>query len=383
VKSVAVLGATGSVGMQALEVVRDNPELTLCALSAHSSADELVRLAHDHGVRRIALSDPEAAKVAAGAFEGEVRSGPEGVVELAGCGADVVLNAIVGAAGLDATLAALAARSDQAPANKETRVAGGELLTAAARRADRSILPVDSEHSAIAQCLHGVEPEQLRAIVVTASGGPFRGMTAADLRGVTPAQALAHPTWQMGPKITIDSATLMNKGLELIEAHHLFDVGFDRLEVVVHPQSIVHAMVRLRDGALLAHIGHPDMRVPISWALTYPERASTPVPTLDFSQPITLEFESPDTQVFRCLALARSAGEAGGLAPCTLNAANEVAVAAFLEGRIGFPEIAEVVERVLDQTPDEPLRELAQVHVADAAARRRAKESLEAVASTS
>jgi 1-deoxy-D-xylulose-5-phosphate reductoisomerase len=187
----------------------------------------------------------------------------------------------------------------------------------------------------------------------------------------------------MGPKITVDSATLMNKGLELIEAHHLFDVGFDRLEVVVHPQSIVHAMVRLCDGALLAHLGHPDMRVPISWALTHPERSEIPVPTLDFTQPMTLEFESPDTQAFRCLVLARAAGEAGGLAPCTLNAANEVAVAAFLEGRIGFLEIAEVVERVLDQTPAEPLLELAQVHAADQAARRRARESLEAVASTS
>jgi 1-deoxy-D-xylulose-5-phosphate reductoisomerase len=383
VKSVAILGATGSVGMQALEVVRDNPELGVCALSAASSADELVRLANEHGVRRIALSDPEAAKVAAASFEGEVLAGPDGVVELAGCGADVVLNAIVGAAGLDATMAALTAGSDLALANKESLVAGGDLVTEAARRAERSILPVDSEHSAIAQCLQGVEPEQLRAIVVTASGGPFRSMSAADLRGVTPAQALAHPTWQMGPKITVDSATLMNKGLELIEAHHLFGVGFDRLEVVVHPQSIVHAMVRLRDGALLAHLGHPDMRVPISFALTHPERAETPVPTLDFSQPMTLEFESPDTQVFRCLALARAAGEEGGLGPCTLNAANEVAVAAFLEGRIGFLEIAEVVERVLEQTPSEPLVELAQVHAADGAARARARESLEAVASTS
>jgi 1-deoxy-D-xylulose-5-phosphate reductoisomerase len=383
VKSVAILGATGSVGMQALEVVRDNPELAVCALSAASSADELVRLAHEHGVRRIALSDPEAARVAAAGFEGEVLAGPQGVVELAGCGADVVLNAIVGAAGLDATLAALAAGSDLALANKESLVAGGELVTEAAHRAGRSILPVDSEHSAIAQCLQGVAPEQLSAIVVTASGGPFRGMAAADLRAVTPAQALAHPTWQMGPKITVDSATLMNKGLELIEAHHLFGVGFDRLEVVVHPQSIVHAMVRLRDGAVLAHLGHPDMRVPISFALTHPERAATPVPTLDFSQPLTLEFESPDTRAFQCLALARAAGEAGGLAPCTLNAANEVAVAAFLDGRIGFLEIAEVVERVLDQAPAEPLVELAQVHAADGAARSKARESLEVVASTS
>ena len=382
-KSVAILGATGSVGMQALEVVRDNPELAVCALSAASSADELVRLAHEHGVRRIALSDPEAARVAAAGFEGEVLAGPQGVVELAGCGADVVLNAIVGAAGLDATLAALAAGSDLALANKESLVAGGDLVTEAAHRAGRSILPVDSEHSAIAQCLQGVAPEQLSAIVITASGGPFRGMAAADLRAVTPSQALAHPTWQMGPKITVDSATLMNKGLELIEAHHLFGMGFDRLEVVVHPQSIVHAMARLRDGAVLAHLGHPDMRVPISFALTHPERAATPVPTLDFSQPLTLEFESPDTRAFRCLALARAAGEAGGLAPCTLNAANEVAVAAFLDGRIGFLEIAEVVERVLDQAPAEPLVELAQVHAADGAARSKARESLEVVASTS
>ena len=382
-KSVAILGATGSVGMQALEVVRDNPELAVCALSAASSADELVRLAHEHGVRRIALSDPEAARVAAAGFEGEVLAGPQGVVELAGCGADVVLNAIVGAAGLDATLAALAAGSDLALANKESLVAGGDA-------GDRGRAPRRPQHPAGRQRALGDRPVPAGRGARAAQrdrdhrlGRPVPRHGSRRPRAVTPAQALAHPTWQMGPKITVDSATLMNKGLELIEAHHLFGVGFDRLEVVVHPQSIVHAMVRLRDGAVLAHLGHPDMRVPISFALTHPERAATPVPTLDFSQPLTLEFESPDSACLPVPGAGPRGGRGGGLAPCTLNAANEVAVAAFLDGRIGFLEIAEVVERVLDQAPAEPLVELAQVHAADGAARSKARESLEVVASTS
>jgi 1-deoxy-D-xylulose-5-phosphate reductoisomerase len=280
-----------------------------------------------------------------------------------------VLNAIVGAAGLRATLAAFAADADVALANKESLVAGGELVLAAAHASGRLLLPVDSEHSALAQCLDGAEPGAVTGLVITASGGPFRGRRRDQLGEVTASDALAHPTWSMGQKITIDSATLMNKGLEVIETHHLFGVPYDAIEVVVHPQSIVHGMVRFRDGALLAHAGVPDMRVPISWALTHPHRGPTNVAPLDLSAPLSLEFEPPDLATFRCLALAREAGVAGGTAPCVLNAANEVAVRGFLDGRIGFLDIAGVVEDALAQVPPEPVESLEQVLDADRRAR--------------
>jgi 1-deoxy-D-xylulose-5-phosphate reductoisomerase len=234
------------------------------------------------------------------------------------------------------------------------------------------MLPVDSEHSALAQCLEGAAEGAVTGIVITASGGPFRGRSAEALAEVTVADALAHPTWSMGAKITIDSATLMNKGLEVIEAHHLFGIAYDDIEVVVHPQSIVHGMARFRDGALIAHVGHPDMRVPISWALTYPRRSATPVPALDLSRPLRLDFEPPDEGVFRCLALARQAGREGGTAPCVLNAANEVAVGAFLAGTVGFPDIADLVEHALERVPADPLESLEQVLDAD----RRAREAV-------
>jgi len=376
VKSVAVLGATGSIGVQALEIVRDHPELSACALAAHSNAEALVASATAHGVDRIALVDPAAAARARTIFDGTVLEGEAGVVELVrDAGADTVLNAIVGAAGLAATLATFEAGADLALANKESLVAGGPLVTAAAERANRTILPVDSEHSALWQCLDDARAVTVESLVVTASGGPFRGLSAAELAAVTPDQALVHPTWTMGAKITIDSATLMNKGLEVIEAHFLFGVPYERIEVAVHPQSIVHAMVRFRDGALLAHLGLPDMRVPISYALTYPERAATPAPQLDLAS-LTLEFEPPDTAVFRCLALARAAGEAGGTAPCALNAANEVAVAAFLAGECRFPQIADTVAAVLDRLDPEPLESVEQVLAADAAARALARDAL-------
>jgi len=274
----------------------------------------------------------------------------QAVTTPAASGADLVLNAIVGAAGLRATLAAFAAGADVALANKESLVAGGELVLAAAQTSGRRLLPVDSEHSALAQCLEGAEPGAVTGLVITASGGPFRGRRRDELGDVTAADALAHPTWSMGQKITIDSATLMNKGLEVIEAHHLFGVPYDAIEVVVHPQSIVHGMVRFRDGALLAHAGVPDMRVPISWALTHPHRGPTAVAPLDLSAPLSLDFEPADVATFRCLALAREAGMAGGTAPCVLNAANEVAVQAFLDGRIGFLGIAALVEATLGRS---------------------------------
>jgi len=380
-RSVAVLGATGSIGTQALEIVGAHPGLRACALAAGSDHAGVVAAARAHGVERIALVDPDAAAAARTEFAGEVLEGPDGVERLvADAGADVVLNAIVGAAGLRATLATLAAGADLALANKESLVAGGELVMDALRRSGRSMLPVDSEHSALAQCLEGAAEGSVTGLVITASGGPFRGRTAESLAGATVADALAHPTWSMGAKITIDSATLMNKGLEVIEAHHLFGIGYDDIEVVVHPQSIVHGMVRYRDGALLAHVGYPDMRVPISWALTFPERAATPVPALDLAAPLRLEFEPPDVATFRCLGLARAAGREGGTAPCILNAANEAAVASFLDGEIGFLDIAALVERALAEVAAEPLESLGQLEDADARARAAVRDAVRTAA---
>jgi len=380
-RSVAVLGATGSIGTQALEIVGANPGLRACALAAGSDHAGVVALARAHCVERIALVDPDAAAAARAGFAGEVLEGPGGVERLVTeAGADVVLNAIVGAAGLRATMATLAAGADLALANKESLVAGGDLVMDALRRSGRSMLPVDSEHSALAQCLAGAADGSVSGLVITASGGPFRGRTAESLADVTVADALAHPTWSMGAKITIDSATLMNKGLEVIEAHHLFGIAYDDIDVVVHPQSIVHGMVRYRDGALLAHVGYPDMRVPISWALTYPERAATPVPTLDLTAPLRLDFEPPDVATFRCLALACAAGREGGTAPCVLNAANEAAVASFLDGRIGFLDIAALVERALDEVAAEPLASLGQLEEADARARAAVRDAVRTAA---
>jgi 1-deoxy-D-xylulose-5-phosphate reductoisomerase len=369
-RSVAVLGATGSIGTQGLEIVSAHPDLRACALAARSDHAGLVAAARRHGVGRIALVDPAAAAAARREFDGEVLDGAEGIERLvAECGADIVLNAIVGAAGLRATLATFAAGADLALANKESLVAGGELVMGALRRSGRRMLPVDSEHSALAQCLAGAADGAVTGLVVTASGGPFRGRSRESLADATVADALAHPTWTMGAKITIDSATLMNKGLEVIEAHHLFGVAYPDIEVVVHPQSIVHGMVRFRDGALLAHVGHPDMRVPISWALTFPQRSATSVPALDLSQALRLDFEPPDLDTFRCLALARRAGMEGGTAPCVLNAANEAAVRSFQAGAVGFLDIADLVERALEAVPAEPLESLAQLLEADGRAR--------------
>jgi 1-deoxy-D-xylulose-5-phosphate reductoisomerase len=374
VKTVAVLGATGSIGTQALEIISQHPGLRAVALSAHRNGPKLCELAAAHGVSRLALTDAEAAVDCPAPAGGRVFAGEDGLLDMVReSGADIVLNAIVGSAGLRAALAALESGADLALANKESLVAGGPLVTRTAKHAGRRILPVDSEHSALWQCLAGAPPGSVDGLVLTASGGPFRGFTAEQLGTVTPAQALRHPTWSMGAKITVDSATLMNKGLELIEAHELFAMGYDRIEIVVHPQSTVHAMVRFRDGALLAHLGEPDMRVPISFALTYPERAATPARRLDLSTAFSLDFMSPDLDAFPALRLAREAGEAGGTAPCALNAANEVAVQAFLDGKLRFTGIAEVVARVLDGTDPERVESLEQVLDAD----RRAREAAE------
>ena len=354
-RRVALLGATGSIGRQAIEVVATHPELELCALQSRTSA--LDGLAAEHGV--------EHAQV-----------GGDAVALLERCEPDVVLNAVVGFAGVAATLWALEHGVTLALANKESLVAGGELAIAAHRRGGGELLPVDSEHSALHQCLEGRDAETVVGIVLTASGGPFRGRSRAELTDVTPEEALAHPTWSMGPKITIDSATLANKGLELIEAHWLFAVPYDRIEVVVHPTSVVHALARFRDGALLAHVGLPDMRVPISYALTYPHRAATPVPQLDLAG-LDLSFEAPDTDAFPMLAVAGASGVGGGTTPCAFNAANEVAVEAFLARRIGFLDIAAVVEETLTRVDGAPARDLDDLVAADAEARRLAARGLQ------
>ena len=293
---------------------------------------------------------------------------------------DVVLNAVVGFAGIGATLWALERGITLALANKESLVAAGDLALAARERGGGLLLPVDSEHSAVFQCLEGRPASSVDSLVLTASGGPFRGRTRAELAEVTVEDALAHPTWSMGPKITVDSATLANKGLELLEAHVLFGLPFERIEVVVHPTSVVHALVRFRDGAALAHLGYPDMRMPISFALTYPDRAATEVPQLDLAAGLTLEFGAPDLETFPLLALARRAGEEGGTAPAVYNAANEVAVAAFLAGRLPFLGLAEVVEEALDAADGTPAHDLAELVEADAAARRLAERGVVALA---
>ncbi len=351
-KRIVLLGATGSIGRQALEIIDSNPDLELVAAASGSQAiDGLAPLTQVGGnlVELLERAEP-----------------------------DVVLNAVVGFAGLPATLWTLERGADLALANKESLVAAGDLALAARERGGGRLLPVDSEHSALFQCLQNRSAAEIESLVLTASGGPFRGRVRDELTTVTPEEALAHPTWNMGPKITVDSATLANKGLELIEAHFLFGVPYERIEIVIHPTSVVHSLVRFRDGAALAHLGYPDMRVPISYALTYPERAATAVPALDLTSGLTLEFHAPDADTFPMLTLAREAGERGGTFPCAFNAANEVAVDAFLGGRIAFLEIAETVDRTLDTVSGAPAGDLHELVEADAESRRVAQGALAA-----
>ena len=367
-RRILIVGSTGSIGTQALDVVERNPELEVVGLAAESSWELLLEQAAAHGVRRVALADADAAARASEHSQVEVLAGPEGLVELiTDTDCDLVLNALVGSAGLGPTVAALGEGIDLALANKESLVVGGELVTTLAEATGAQLLPVDSEHSALFQLISGERPGTVDRLVLTASGGPFRGRT--DLDSVTREEALAHPTWEMGGKITIDSATLMNKGLELIEAHHLFGVPYDRIDVVVHPQSIIHAMVHLNDGASLAHLGYPDMRVPISYALNHPDRVDVPVRALDLVELGALTFEAPDVTAFPCLRLAREAAEAGGTAPCVLNAANEIAVHAFLAGDLSFTGIARVIESTLSELPAQPVRHFSDLYAADAQAR--------------
>ena len=371
-RGVVILGSTGSIGTQALDVIGESAdELRVVALSASDAWEELVEQARSRDVHRIALADPDAAARAAEAWtEGEVLAGVDGIVRLVTeCECDMVLNAIVGSAGLLPTVATLGEGIDLALANKESLVAGGELVTALTEATGAQIIPVDSEHSALYQLLASERAGTVERLVLTASGGPFRGMSREELRDVVPEQALAHPTWEMGGKITIDSATLMNKGLELIETHHLFGTPYERIGVVVHPQSIIHSLIQLCDGATLAHLGYPDMRVPISYALHHPERAEVPVAPLDLVSVGSLTFEPADEQTFGCLRLAREAALAGGTAPCTMNAANEVAVHAFLAGRLGFLDIEAVIEETLEELPAEPIHSFEALGEADSRAR--------------
>lgn len=372
-RRIVVLGSTGSIGTQALEVAAGSPGLEVVGLSAASSWEQLVSQARETGATRIALADPAAAEHARSEWDGEVLEGPEGLTELiASSGADMVLNALVGSAGLGPTITALAEGIDLALANKESLVVGGELVMSLAEGSGARLIPVDSEHSAIAQLVEaeqGQRPGSIDRIVLTASGGPFRGRSRDELEEVTVEEALRHPTWEMGGKITIDSATLFNKGLELIEAHHLFSMPYERIDVVVHPQSIVHSCVSLSDGALLAHLGHPDMKVPIAYALLSPDRSLPGHRPLDLAQVGSLDFEEVDDEAFPALSIARAAGREGGTAPAVMNAANEVAVAAFLDGRLPFNGISSLVADVLDEVQAGPADSFDALVAADREAR--------------
>ena len=374
-RRILILGSTGSIGVQALDVVERSDELEIVGLAAQTSWETAVEQARSFGVERIALADENAAAHAAEAWgSGTVLAGAEGLVELiTDTNCDLVLNALVGSAGLGPTIASLGEGTDLALANKESLVVGGELVMALAEATGAQVIPVDSEHSALHQLIAGEGPGTVERLVLTASGGPFRGRSAEDLGEVTREEALAHPTWDMGGKITIDSATLMNKGLELIEAHHLFGVPYERIDVVVHPQSIVHALIHLNDGASLAHLGYPDMRVPISYALHHPDRVDVPVAPLDLVELGQLTFEAPDLDAFPCLRLAREAAEVGGTAPCVLNAANEVAVHAFLNGDIPFTAIPEVIDRTLEAVPAKSVGHFSDLYRADTEAREAAR----------
>lgn len=372
--TVSVVGSTGSIGTQTLDVVRQDPErYEVVALGAQRSVDALVAQALEFRPRVVAIGDPSLAPgLAARLPEGtELVTGVDGLAAIA-TDADVAVNGVVGFAGLTVTLAALEAGRRLALANKESIIAGAPVVARVRRTPGAEILPVDSEHCAVHQCLRSGRSTDVARLLLTASGGPFRGRKADELADVGIDEALAHPTWSMGPKITVDSSTLMNKGLEVIEAHELFGVPYDAIDVVVHPQSIVHSMVEFVDGAVVAQLSLPDMRLPIGYALAYPGRLATPFGAIDWSALSILEFEAPDRSTFPCLDLAYRAGRTGDLAPAWLNAANEVAVAAFLDGRIRWSVIAAVVEATLDryEAPGAGERSVEDVLDADATARR-------------
>ena len=379
-RTVSLMGSTGSVGTQALDVIRTEPErFRVHALAAWRSVEELLAQVAAFGPELVVIGDPARyAEVRDGVPAGtEVMVGEEGMVAAAQS-ADVVLNAVVGFAGLPVTMAALESGKRLALANKESLIAGAPVVQKARRTPGAEIVPVDSEHCAVHQCLAAVHAAtDVARLLLTASGGPFRGWSAERLGSVTVADALAHPTWSMGPKITIDSSTLMNKGLEVIEAHELFGIAYDRIDIVVHPQSIVHSMVELRDGSTLAQLSNPDMRLPIGYALGWPDRVATPFGALDWSGTLSLTFEPPDRTVFRCIDLAYEAGRHGGSAPAWLSAANEVAVEAFLGNGLPWGGIADVVAETMEGWVDDQVDEVDAVLAADAEARARARLALD------
>ncbi len=358
--NVVVLGSTGSVGQSALSVIGHDGGARLRAygLGAHSSWESLLAQAREFRPRYIALTDPRSAALIDGQPRGtgvEVLSGPDGLITMVqDPETDRVLSAIVGAAGLRGTWAALEAGKVVALANKETLVVAGPLIMDLARRRNAPVLPVDSEHSAIFQSLRAGAPKEIRRVILTSSGGPFRGQSRRDLAAVTPAEALKHPTWRMGPKISIDSATLMNKALEVIEARWLFGLAPEQIEVVVHPESVIHSMVEFVDGSVVAQLSPPDMRLPIQYALSYPDRVSGPCPLLDLTRAFALTFEPPDRETFPCLELGFEVMRRGGTAGAALNAANETAVARFLDGAIGFLDIPRACRAALDHHPFDP-----------------------------
>ncbi len=374
-KSVSLVGSTGSIGRQAIDVIRSSPEgrYQVVAIGAHRSVDALAAQAQELRPAYVALGEASLAgclaeRVPPGT---EVLAGPQALEAIAG-EADVVVNGVVGFAGLPVTLAALRAGRRLALANKESLIAAGPVVQAVRSTPGAEILPVDSEHSALHQCLRSGRAAEVARLILTGSGGPFRGRSRGELAGVAVEEALAHPTWSMGPKITIDSSTLMNKGLEVIEAHELFGIPYERIDVVIQPQSVVHSMVEFVDGSTVAQLSRPDMRLPIGYALAWPERLERPFGTIDWTRLPQLDFELPDRACFACLDLAYQAGLAGEGAPACLNAANEVAVAAFLDGRIPWLSIAEVAAEVLEGHEPARLTSVEDVLAVDAAARRRA-----------
>lgn len=371
-----LLGATGSIGAQTLDVA-GRLDIRPLALASSSGTKRFVEIAHKYDEAMLAVADPIDMAGLRQEFGTRISFGPDAVIALAALPDAVVINGVVGFAGLDATLAALEVGNRLGLANKESMVTAGPFVREALQRGGGTLIPVDSEHSALFQCLEGEPRPAVRNLILTASGGPFRGKSRDMLSSVTPEEALQHPTWNMGARVTIDSATLANKGLEVMEAHYLFDVAYDQIQVVVHPTSIVHSLVEFVDGSLLAHMGEPDMRIPIQYAITYPDRAEG---AGEFSiAGRTLEFEEPDTEVFRALALAYEAGRVGGPAPCVFNAADEVAVAAFLAGQIPFLAIPEVLERTLSKFDGRQVESVADVKEVDAEARALAADAVRAL----
>jgi 1-deoxy-D-xylulose-5-phosphate reductoisomerase len=391
VKQISILGSTGSIGRQCLSVVESLPgRFGVAALAAGANLDELIGQIERHKPQLVSVSDAKKADELAALLRSkgvsprpEVHHGREGMLAVGTVSnADMVVSAAVGVVGLEATYEAIKRGKTVALSNKEVLVAAGELVMAAAKQAGREILPVDSEHNAVHQCLRGGTRGEVRCLVLTASGGPFRKTPLKALGTVTPEQALAHPNWRMGNRITIDSATMMNKGFEVIEARWLFGMRPDQIHVVIHPQSTVHSMVEFVDGSVLAQLGPTDMRMPIQYALTYPERVASNQVALDWAKLKRLDFEKASTRRFPCLRLAKEALKKGGALPCALNAADEVAVGAFLAGRLTFPGIPEVIERVLGRMPRTRFEKMDDVLAADSEARRMAKEEVDRLAVT-